>query len=213
VPEPLTGIVLAGGGSRRLGQDKAALTFGGRTLLEMTIEKLAANCDEILLSGRNAPQGFGPHAARYVDDAFPGQGPLAGIEAGLSACDHDFALVVGCDMPFLNARLLAYMASQARDYQALVPHHGGRWHPLHAVYARSCLPEIRGLLKAGRNAMMELLSEIAVTPVPEDVIQELDPEGLSLFNLNQPEDLARARELWQEQGLKSFAGKGGDDES
>ena len=212
MPEPLTGIVLAGGGSRRLGQDKAALTFGGRTLLEMTIEKLAANCDEILLSGRNASQALEPHSVRYVADAFPGQGPLAGIEAGLSACEHDFALAVACDMPFLNAELLAYMASQARDYEALVPLYEERPHPLHAIYSRSCLPNIRSLLKAGRNAMMELLSEIAVTSVPEDVIQELDPEGLSLFNLNQPEDLVRARELWQEQEAGSLARKGGDHE-
>ena len=196
---PLDGIVLAGGQSRRLGVDKAGLLFDGRPLLEIVVEKLAAVCQDIVVAcGRIEDQEGRPALpVRQVADAEPGRGPLAGLEAGLSAINNEFALVVACDMPFLNPDLLAYMAGLPRRYQALVPRVGGRWQPLQAIYARSCLPLIEKLLAQGHNSVEELLSRLDVQVLTEDDLPRYDADGLSLFNLNEPQDLERARALWE----------------
>ncbi len=201
--EPLDGIVLAGGDSRRLGTDKALLRFGGRPLLAIVVERLAGVCREVVVAyGDAAREASSPLPARIVADAFPGQGPLAGLEAGLRAISGDFALVVACDMPFLNPGLLAYMAGLPRRYQALVPRVRGRWHPLHAIYARSSLPIIQHLLTRGRNSLKGLLAQLDVCPLSEEELGRFDPLRLSLFNLNGPRDLARARILWRRWGGK-----------
>jgi molybdopterin-guanine dinucleotide biosynthesis protein A len=201
VREPLDGVILAGGRSRRLEIDKAMLRFGGRPLLEIVVERLAGVCREVVVAYGDVAREERPRlSVRIVADAFPGQGPLAGLEAGLRAIDGDFALVVACDMPFLNPELLAYMAGLPRHYQALVPRVQGRWHPLHAIYARSSLPIIQRLLARGRNSMKGMLAQLDVCPLTEEELARFDPAGLSLFNLNGPRDLARARALWRQCG-------------
>ncbi len=194
----IDGIVLAGGRSRRLGFDKALLTFDGRPLLRIVVERLAAITDDIIVAGDHTDRYR--HLSlpvRFLPDPAPDRGPLAGLQAGLSAIKNNFALVVACDMPFLNPGLLAHMASLPRRYQALAPRADGRWHPLHAMYARSCLPVIEELLAEGGDSLEELLSHLNVQPLMEDELQRHDPEGLSLFNLNRPADLAHARAVWK----------------
>ncbi|MCH7835625.1 MAG: molybdenum cofactor guanylyltransferase [Chloroflexi bacterium] len=192
----LTGIVLAGGKSRRLGTDKASLTFEGRLLLETVIERLSGVCSEVIVaSGRSAEGRKTLRSVRFVADLAPGRGPLAGVQAGLTAATAEFALVVACDMPFLNPHLLSYMAGLPRRYQALVPRIAGRWHPAHAIYARSCLPVIEELLAKRSSSMRELLSRLDVRELPEEELRRYDTQGLSLFNVNEPRDLERARAL------------------
>ena len=194
----LSAIVLAGGASRRLGLDKAQLTFGGRPLLHIIIDRLSPVCDEVIVAGGRRHDLDGPHApGRVVYDAVPGQGPLAGIEAGLRAASSDFALVVACDMPFLNPALLSYMADLPRDYEVLVPVAAGRRHPLHAIYARACLPAIELLLARGENRADELRNLVRTRVVSDDDLRRHDPEGMSLFNLNEPADLSYARSRWE----------------
>jgi len=196
--EPLDGIVLAGGRSRRLGVDKALLEFGGVPLLRTVVERVSSVCGQIIVAvdrpGRYRRLGL---PASLVADVSPGLGPLAGLQAGLRACATAHALVVACDLPFLDAELLRYMAGLPRDYQALVPRSGGRDHPLHAVYARSCLPEVDALLAAGGGSMRQLLGHLEVHRLDERELQRFDPDGLSLLNLNDAADLERARSLWE----------------
>ena len=200
MPGPLSGVVLAGGSSRRLGVDKATLTFDGRTLLEIVAERVSAVCVEVIVAcGSRSIEQWRGAPVRFVADAIPGQGPLAGLQAGLTAAREEFALVVACDMPFLSPRLLGYMAALPRRYDALVPLVDGRWHPAHAIYARACLPVIEELLAQGGNKMEDLIDRLRVQPLSEDEVRRSDPETLSLFNLNTRRDLARARALWQTQ--------------
>jgi molybdopterin-guanine dinucleotide biosynthesis protein A len=201
-----TGIILAGGKSRRLGTDKASLIFDGRPLLDIVIERLSGVCSEVIVaSGRAAEGRKTPLPVRFVADLAPGRGPLGGVQAGLAAATAEFALVVACDMPFLNPGLLAYMASLPRRYQALVPRAAGRWHPAHAIYARSCLSTVEELLARRNSSMRDLLSRLDVRELSEDELRRHDPEGLSLFNVNEPRDLERARAL----SLRSGQGREG----
>ena len=198
--EPLDGIVLAGGKSRRLGVDKALLSLGGAPLLQTVVQGVSLVCHRVIVAvdrpGRYRRLGL---PARFVADASPGLGPLAGLQSGLQACATAHAFVVACDLPFLNEELLRYMAGLPRSYQALVPRAAGRDHPLHAVYARSCLPEVDALLAAGGGSMQQLLDRLDVRRLDERDLRRFDPDGLSLLNLNEESDLERARSLWERQ--------------
>jgi molybdopterin-guanine dinucleotide biosynthesis protein A len=209
VTEPLSGIVLAGGRSRRLGIDKANLTFDDRTLLEIVIDRLSSICPQVIVaSGSRSAQDIPGLQVKFVSDTIPGAGPLAGVQAGLAVAPTAFSLVVACDMPFLNLPLLEYMAGLPRRYQALLPRAADGWHPLHAVYARSCLPAIESLLARGSNSMEELLSRLDVRTLSEEELRRYDPEGLSLFNLNSQQDLARAQTIWKRTARGSEARSG-----
>lgn len=197
--EPLSGIILAGGGSRRLGTDKAKLTFGGRTLLEIIVDKLSSVCQEIVVAtGPHSAQDLAKLNLQVAEDNVPGAGPLAGVQAGLTATTTEFSLVVACDMPFLSRDLLEYMAGLPRRYQVLIPLAADGWHPLHAVYARSSLPTVEALLGQGIYSMEELRSRLRVQALSEEELREHDPHGLSLFNLNNSQDLARAQAIWKQ---------------
>ena len=200
--EPLDGIVLAGGQSRRLGIDKALLSLGGGPLLQAAVQRVSQVCRRVIVAvdrpGRYRRLRL---SADFVADASPGRGPLAGLQSGLQACSTEYALVVACDLPFLNVELLRYMAGLPRSWQALVPRAAGRDHPLHAVYARSCLPEVDALLAAGGGSMKQLLDRLDVRRLDERELHRLDPDGLSLLNLNEEADLERARVLWERQAM------------
>ncbi len=105
-------------------------------------------------------------------------------------------------MPFLNIDLLRYMIDLDRDCQALVPVQGRRWHTLHAIYARSCLPVIEALLAQGGQDLRDLLPLVRLEPMTKKEWEPLDSQGLSFFNLNRPEDLAWAQQIWQGGGLR-----------
>lgn len=195
--ERLDGVVLAGGRSRRLGLDKGLVRFGGVPLLRIVVERVAQVCREVVVAVDRPDryEGLGL-PARLVADESPGLGPLSGLQVGLRTCRTEHVLVAACDLPFLNMELLRHMARLPRSYQALVPWRDGRWQPLHAIYARSCLEAVDAMA-AGGGSMQELLGRLNVRRLDEEEMDRLDPDGLSLLNLNERSDLDRARGLWK----------------
>jgi molybdopterin-guanine dinucleotide biosynthesis protein A len=193
----VSGIVLAGGLSKRLGTDKALLPFGGRTLLEVVVGRLREATEDIVIAcGAGQRPGWPTDVeARLVLDRVRGRGPLAGLEAGLRAAAHNAAAVVACDMPFLNPALLRYMVDLLEHNDAVAPVVNGRLHALHAVYTKRCLGAIDELLARG-GSMQGLLETVRTVIVAEDAVLAIDPAGLSCFNLNSPADLEKARSLW-----------------
>ncbi|HXG42707.1 MAG TPA: molybdenum cofactor guanylyltransferase [Dehalococcoidia bacterium] len=195
--EAVAALVLAGGQGRRLGQDKALLElWPGVPLLARVVQVVGRLCPEVLvvvdLLDRYAHLDL---PVRWAVDALPGHGPLAALVGGLEAASSAYALVVACDLPFLSLPLLAHMLGLPRDYDALVPRWHRRWQPLHAVYARSCLPVARGLLDEGERGLQPLLSRVHVRPLPPRQVRAFDPAGLSFFDIDTPGRLRRAREL------------------
>lgn len=190
-----SGIVLAGGESKRLGRDKALLDFGGRTLLEMTVERLREITSDIVVAcGAGVRPGWPKVQARMAPDRVRGLGPLAGLEAGLRAVTNEAAVVVACDMPFLSPELLRYLAALVDGHDAAVPVIDGRRHALHAAYSRTCLPYIEELLRR-RGRMRDLLAVVDTRLVFEPEVRAIDPRGLSCFNLNSAQDLETARTI------------------
>ncbi len=202
-PVPLTGVVLAGGLSRRLGQDKALLRLWGEdgpTLLEVILSRLQTVCDELLVVS-DGPRPWPTLPARILFDRYPGGGALGGLYTGLLEASFPFILAVACDMPFLSVPLLAYMAGRPRHYDVLIPRLGstGRelphLEPLHAIYGRPCLEPMRNLLEQGERRIVRFFPQVRVLYLEPEEWTRFDPAGLSFRNINTPQDLGEARQI------------------
>jgi molybdenum cofactor guanylyltransferase len=192
LPLPLTGVVLAGGQSRRLGRDKALLELGGQTLLARTVETLAPLCREVIVV-TNSPQAHAHPAARLVGDLLPGTGSLGGIYSGLMAAATHYSMVVACDMPFLDPKLIAYLASVAPGYDVVMPRRQKLLEPLHSLYGKPCLPFIGDSLHRRELRVTDFLSHVRVRYVDESELAPLDLDRRWFFNINTPQDLAAVR--------------------
>ncbi len=197
----VSGIVLAGGLSRRLGRDKAVEPIGSEPLVARVIGRLDTLTDETVVVVNSKARGDElplPPSAATVVDIYPDSGSLGGIYTGLTAAGNDWGIVVACDMPFLNTELLAYMLTLRQGYDAVVPVLSGYPEPTHAVYSKFCLPQIECRLKAGQLKISGFFDDIRVRFVSEQEVDALDAERLSFFNVNTPEDLKRAVRLADE---------------
>jgi len=194
VGHPISCIVLAGGQGQRLGADKAFLKIGNQILIEGIVEKMAQIGDEVIIV-TNSPQEYDYLEARLVGDVYPGKGSLGGIYSGLKAAHSDYSLVVACDMPFLNLKLLRYMILLSPGHDVVIPRVGGMTEPLHAIYSKKCLQPIERLLSAGGFKIIDFFHEVRVRYVEEQEIKLFDPQRLSFFNINTPEDLEKAGNL------------------
>lgn len=191
----LSAVILAGGQSCRMGQDKHKLRLGKQSLLASAIETLGALSNDVIVVTSPNKRLAGLARARVLKDVIAGGGALSGLHAGLSAARHEYALVVACDMPFLNIYLLRYMAVLTQGYDAIVPFWRNEAEPLHAIYSRACLPAIESLLKRSGGRIVDFYPQVNVRYVGPDEIGLFDPQGLSFFNINTPQDWERAQAL------------------
>lgn len=187
----MTGIVLSGGESRRMGRDKAFLTLDGVPLIEHVLRTLRAVFPRIIIVTKT-PAAYASYGAVVVMDAVDQQGPLTGIYSGLLNSTDDYNFVVACDMPFLNPDLIAYMVGLAQGHDIVVPMVAGYLEPLHALYHRRLLPVIEERLRLDARQIRGIYSEARVRYVTETEIDRYDPERRSFMNLNTPEEYKEA---------------------
>lgn len=195
--QQVTGIVLAGGSSQRLGQNKVLLELEGLSLLGRVVETMRSLCADVLVAG-----GIGTNdqvvRARFVSDIYSGAGALGGIHAGLRASHTQYGLVVGCDMPFLNSDLLRHMIAQIGNSDraapdVVIPRLKGYTEPLHALYSRRCLGPMEQLLAQGGGRIISFFSQVRVRYIEEAEVNRFDPRHRSFFNINTPEDWQQAQ--------------------
>jgi molybdenum cofactor guanylyltransferase len=179
--------ILAGGQARRFGgRDKGSLRVGGRTILEQQLEVLSRLTNEILLIGRVGDDiGAG---IRCVPDRVPQSGPLGGLDTALAAARDDRVIVVACDMPFLTAEFLENLVALSHSVDAVVPRTERGYHPLCAVYGRSCHPAVIRRLAERRLKMLDLLEDLKVHVVDRENVALFGGERL-LANVNTPDEL------------------------
>lgn len=194
----VSGVVLAGGASSRLGQNKAFLQLAGRPLIGHVLDRLQEVCQEVLVVA-NDTAPYAGLGVRLVRDVFPGVGVLGGLHAGLQSAKYELILAVGCDMPFLNPRVLRAFVGRAEGYDVVVLREGDRVEPLHGVYRRSCLEAMEAAIRAGRRRIISFFPEVQVCYIGAEQITPLDPELRSFFNVNRPADWAKAVRIWQTQ--------------
>lgn len=193
--DELTGLVLAGGASQRMGRDKAFLELDGRTLIGIIVERMAAVCDEVIIVAGDT-SSYRDLGASTAVDRFQDVGVLGGLHAGLSAASHQLTLAVGCDMPFLKPELLRAFAAWAEGYDVAVLRHNGYLEPLHGAYRRTCLPPIESAIRAGKRRVISFFPYVHVRAVTAAEVACLDPHLESFRNINTPEEWIAAKTAW-----------------
>jgi molybdopterin-guanine dinucleotide biosynthesis protein A len=187
-----SGIVLAGGQSRRLRINKIHLTLGsGKTLVRRVYDLVSSICDETLVAGGRVISDPLP-GARWVADPLPGFGALGGLYAGLRSATYEYSLVVAADMPFLSAPLIRYMLSIPRTYDVLLPSFEGFAEPLHAIYNKRCIEPIEMLISKGNRRILDFYPMAQVRKMGKAECISFDPDLRSFFNINTPSQLAEA---------------------
>jgi molybdopterin-guanine dinucleotide biosynthesis protein A len=190
-------LILCGGFSERMGQDKASLAFGNQSLLARITGIVGSCVDEVHLVARTgqelpANEALGLPVAR---DPAEGNGPLAGLAAGLDAIASEKAFVVSCDVPLLQASLVAGLLDAAHHVSAVIPHVEGHYMTTCAVYAKSLTDEINAMLARGERRPRAIAQLDGARVVDEAFCRDLDPKLSSFVDCNTPERLNEALAL------------------
>jgi len=193
----LTVVVQAGGQSSRMGEDKALKSFLGRPLIQRVIENLAPIADEMIVT-TNRPAEYGFLNQRLVPDLRPGRGALGGLYTAISSATSPFVAVVACDMPFTSKNFFesAYSLMVKEEADVVIAKTDEGYEPLHALYRReTCLPAIEASIDADQWKVIAWFPQVKVRTLSPDEAKEFDPSGLCFWNVNTPEDFAKAEEL------------------
>jgi molybdenum cofactor guanylyltransferase len=192
----LTLAILAGGKSKRMGQDKALMPFLGRPLILRIIERLQSLSDEVFaMTTRPADYAF-LGIPVHSDLVTPGQGPLVGLYSSLLKATKPFVAVVGCDMPFASPALFEHERDLilATGADVVLPSTSVGLEPLHAVYRReTCLPVLQVALEAGERQIIAWFPKVKVHVLPLEVTARYDQNRLTFCNLNTPEEYQQAQ--------------------
>jgi len=198
----ITIVVQAGGESRRMGQNKALLSFLGQPLIARVIERVRGLADEVLITS-NTPEEMRFLNLPVFEDVLPGSGALGGLYTALLAARHPLVMVVACDMPLIRAELLAEQARllQVEGADVVIPVSAEGWEPLHAVYRReTCLPAVKAALDAGQRRMISWFDAVKVRRMEPEETRRLDPQGRSFLNVNTPEEFTAVEALARAEG-------------
>jgi len=192
----VTGVLLAGGKSRRMGEDKRYLVVGEQTLLERSLGVLRSMFHEVLvvIAQDSVPLDID---ARVVRDLVPDCGSLGGIYTGLTQATSPYIFAVACDMPFLNQAVITHFTNRRDTADIVMARLATRLHPMHALYGKGCLPAMEQMIVARQLKIQELVSHasLRVQYVTEADLLSIDPSWRSFHNVNTPEDLEAACSL------------------
>ena len=189
----ITGVILVGGKSLRMGQDKAMLKLNGQPLAERIIQTLQTCFDHLLLVG-DQPERFSAYGLPVVADRYPGSS-LGGLYTGLYAAATERIFVASCDLPFPNQSLIRLICAEAGAYDAVVPVTQQGREPLFALYRKSALPAMQTALDSGNYRITDLLQRLQVKEIDQEQIRKIDPAGQALRNINTPDEYASCKEL------------------
>lgn len=184
----LSAAIMAGGKSKRMGQDKAWIELDGEPLIKRVADVLAQVADEVIVVA-NDPR-YGSLGLRVVKDRYPQGGALGGIATGVAAAAHDTVLVAACDMPFLSADLWRLLIGHIGAADVVIPRIGGEYETLHALYTKACLPHMARALAENRLRVIAFFDQVRVMAIEEPELRAVDPALRSFTNVNTPEELA-----------------------
>ncbi len=190
----ISGVVLAGGQSRRMGKDKRNLEWGGTKFLDKVCLTLGELFDEIILVTAIEDYPCGHLPVRLVTDAIPHTGSLGGMFTGIKEASHSSVFVVACDMPFLNPLVISRLCALPENDVVMAKLSRG-YQPLHARYSKRCSLIMEKMIQDGNLRIHSLIQEpsLSVQVVEESLFDDIDPYGFSFLNINTPSDYEFAR--------------------
>ena len=191
----MTGVILAGGESTRMGKNKAFIEINGKRIIDRTVSLFREIFDDVLLV-TNTPLDYIELKIRIVTDLVSGKGSLGGIYTGLFFSSSPKAFFVGCDMPFLDRRVIEYFLSLAQTADIVVQRTKDYWQPLHAIYPRTLLKPIERLLQQGELKIIKTYQGMRVREVTGEELKPFDPDLHTLSNINTPEELKKLLETY-----------------
>jgi len=190
----VTGVILAGGKSQRMGRHKLCLKVGGVPLFERVYWVLKRIFDDLIVVANN-PEWFESYDARIVPDLISGWGALGGLYTGLKHARSDPSFCFAADMPFLNDELIQYMIDRRYEGDVIIPRTPDGLQPLHAIYSSKCLKAIENLVSKRNLKIIDFFTEVTVVYISEREILDYDPLLLSFLNVNTKEDLQHAEDM------------------
>ena len=185
-------IVLAGGDSRRMGEEKVFLELAGKPLIHHLVEKVQP-CFETMFISLHTPQPDIPFA--QLPDVEPDRGPIIGIATALQQVETSWVFVVAGDMPFASVAMIEAMAEQRENYAVVVPKVKGVFQPLFAFYSKAALPIVQAAIAQQQRSLKVVMGKLARYVYSEDECRRYDPELLSFFDLDTPQDRERAEAM------------------
>lgn len=188
-----------------MGTDKASVLLGNETLLQRCCRLISVFADPVVVvAGPSQDLPELDQRVRVIKDDLPGEGPLAGLLAGLrhlrkTVPDVDFPIWVGsCDTPFVNVGVVKTMVSELHDFEAVAVCHCGQTNPHSAVYRSTVIDKVERIVLNGERRAMSIFDELSVKTLESEVLIEIDPDLSFLCNINTVEDLDRARARLEE---------------
>ena len=193
----VTGVILAGGKSKRMGVNKALLDINGRKNIERIKLQLSQVTKKMIVI-TNTPSVYDFLNLPLVEDAFKDKGPLAGIHSGLMASTTEWNLFIACDLPFFTPEIANFYIEllknddRTKEADAIVPYIQGRKNPLVAMYNKRIVPIVESNLKNDKLVIATVLDELNVVKVTEkdflDAGMSIEEINDAFFNMNRPED-------------------------
>jgi molybdenum cofactor guanylyltransferase len=195
--DDVTGILLAGGKSRRMGEDKRFMLVGQRTLFERSCAVLRQLFDQVcVVIAQDSPalQTEVP----VVRDLIPDCGSLGGLYTGLRLAKTQHIFLAACDMPFIHTGLVRHLIGLRDDADVVLASWNNQLQPTHAVYSRDCLPVLEELIHRRELKIQNMIAHplLRARLVTEAEVRRIDFEGRSFLNINTPSDLEAARLLY-----------------
>ncbi len=184
----ITGVILAGGKSRRMGRDKATLRVGSSYLIEYPLKVLSRHFKTVMvvtnaLLSRQL-KAILPSSIQIFEDIFPDHGALGGIYTALFQSKTPYIFVTACDMPFIEDELVSLMSNKIGNYDIIIPLGSKGYETLHAIYHRSLLPIIQHHLNKNNNKIKEIFPYSKVLSIPPNVIGQYGNEDKMFRNIN-----------------------------
>jgi len=179
----ITGIILSGGKSSRMGKDKGFLTFNGKSFIQHSIDALKPVVTEIIIVSDN--KKYDVFGLKRIEDAIENAGPLAGIYSGLKYSNTDYNLVLSCDIPLINTTILQKLVDAVDDDSEIIQIESqGKTMPLIALYKKQCEHTFLKLLTDGERRLQFAVNQCQVKHV---ILNENESEFVQ--NINTPEQL------------------------
>jgi len=200
----VTGVILAGGYSSRMGSNKALLPYKGGRFIEAIHRQLAGLFPEVLLV-TNTPEQYSFLPCRKVADLYPGMGALAGLHAGLLGSSGSHIFAVACDMPYLNSELIRCLSALRSDADVVIPQGDKGMEPLHALYARECLVPMEQSLRNGKRRIVSFFPQVRIRSLSRDLVAMHDPDFVSFRNINTPSDYFELRDAERNQESPAYS--------
>jgi molybdopterin-guanine dinucleotide biosynthesis protein A len=188
----LTGIILSGGKSLRMGENKAFLQIEGVPIIARIYDLFKELFQEVIIV-TNQKEFFKNFDSKIYHDLMPDKGALGGLYTGIFFSSFQYSFCVACDMPFIKKSLVEYLVRNIQNNDVVVPRTKDGLQPLHAVYSKSCLHPIERIIDEGKYKIIDMYKMVKVRVVDEHEFLSLDPFRDSFINVNTPEELLSLR--------------------